>query len=50
MKTFQVEVRVGEFVLGRGTGNSKKQAEQDAAANALGNVELNRRVFDEAFS
>lgn len=34
-KTFSVEVRVGEKVLGVGIGRSKKQAEQDAARQAL---------------
>ena len=34
-KTFQVEARVGDEVLGTGTGASKKAAEQAAAAEAL---------------
>ena len=34
-KTFQVEARVGDEVLGTGTGSSKKAAEQAAAAEAL---------------
>ena len=33
--TFAVEVRVGERVLGRGTGSSKRQASRQAAADAL---------------
>lgn len=50
LKTFMVEVRVESIVLGRGTGSSKKQAEQDAAANALENIHSNRRLLDEALS
>jgi ribonuclease-3 len=50
MKTFIVEVQVESFVLGTGTGASKKQAEQDAAARAMENIQHNRRLFDEAFS
>jgi ribonuclease III len=42
---FDVEVRVGDDVLGRGRGRSKKLAEQDAASMAL--RELERRQ-DEA--
>lgn len=34
-KTFAVEVRVGERRLGRGSGKSKKEAEQAAARDAL---------------
>ncbi len=34
-KTFQVEARVGDEILGTGTGSSKKAAEQAAAAEAL---------------
>lgn len=34
-KTFFIEVKVGEEVLAVGSGKSKKQAEQDAARNAL---------------
>ncbi len=34
-KTFTVEVRVGNTVLGRGTGKSKKLAESEAARAAL---------------
>jgi len=34
-RTFVAEVRIGEKVLGSGTGKSKKQAEQDAARDAL---------------
>lgn len=34
-KTFWVEARAGEKVLGNGTGKSKQEAEQHAAANAL---------------
>ena len=34
-RTFEVIARVGEAVVGRGAGRSKKQAEQDAARDAL---------------
>ena len=34
-KTFRVEARDGDTVLGSGTGTSKKAAEQAAAAEAL---------------
>ncbi|MFC2006145.1 ribonuclease III [Chloroflexota bacterium] len=34
-KTFTIEVRVGETVLGKGTGKSKKAAESEAARSAL---------------
>jgi ribonuclease-3 len=38
-KTFRVQVRLGEFVLGTGTGKSKKEAEQAAAREALEKIE-----------
>lgn len=38
-KTFTVEARLGEKVLGRGEGKSKKQAEQAAALQALEGIE-----------
>jgi len=34
-KTFRVQVRLGEKVLGTGTGKSKKEAEQAAAREAM---------------
>ena len=34
-KRFDVEVRLNDEVVGRGTGSSKKRAEQDAARNAM---------------
>lgn len=34
-KTFIVEARVGDTTIGRGTGRTKKAAEQEAAYNAL---------------
>ena len=34
-KKFTVEVRLGDTVLGRGTGKSKKTAETEAARSAL---------------
>lgn len=36
-KTFSVEVHFGDEVLGRGTGSSKKEAQQQAAQEALAN-------------
>jgi len=39
-KTFPVEVRVGNKILGRGTGKSKSKAEQAAASDALSKGEL----------
>lgn len=38
-KTFYVQVRLGERVLGSGTGKSKKEAEQAAAREALTKLE-----------
>jgi ribonuclease-3 len=38
-KTFQVEARLNEHVLGRGEGKSKKQAEQAAALQALEHIQ-----------
>lgn len=38
-KTFIVEVRMGERVMGRGEGKSKKEAEQAAARDALTRME-----------
>jgi ribonuclease-3 len=35
---FVVEVRIGDRVLGRGTGTNRKRAEQDAAKQALENL------------
>jgi ribonuclease-3 len=37
-KTFTVEVRLGELVLGRGSGKSKKAAETEAARAALESI------------
>lgn len=37
-KTFEVMVRLGKRPLGRGTGKSKKEAEQSAARDALENM------------
>jgi ribonuclease-3 len=47
-KTFVVEVRLRDITIGRGTGSSKKKAEQRAAAEALHYIEQNRRQLDEA--
>ena len=38
-KTFYFEVRLNEAVVGRGEGRSKKEAEQDAARDALEHME-----------
>ena len=42
-KTFYVQVRLGEVVLGTGTGKSKKDAEQAAAREALERMESIQR-------
>ena len=34
-KTFTMEVKIDGIVYGRGVGSSKKEAEQEAAKNAL---------------
>lgn len=39
-KTFQVVVHLGKKVLGRGTGKSKKEAEQSAARHALDTMHI----------
>lgn len=48
-KTFVVQVKLRDVVAGRGVGSSKKQAEQNAAADALKFTEQNRRQLDETF-
>ena len=40
-KTFHIEVRIKKKFLGRGRGKSKKEAEQDAAHDALKNLKKN---------
>ncbi len=40
-KKFTVEVRIGDAVLGKGTGKSKKRAETEAARSALQRLPLN---------
>ncbi len=40
-KIFTVEARLGEAVLGRGSGKSKKAAESEAARSALENLSTN---------
>ncbi len=40
-RTFTVEVRVGDKVLGRGSGKSKKAAEAEAARSALAQLSTN---------
>jgi ribonuclease-3 len=40
-RTFTVEVRVGDNVLGRGSGKSKKAAEAEAARSALAQLSTN---------
>lgn len=37
-KTFVVEAKINDISLGKGQGSSKKEAEQDAAKNALENL------------
>ncbi|HHO51920.1 MAG TPA: ribonuclease III [Deltaproteobacteria bacterium] len=41
--TFTVEVRVGQRLLGRGEGRSKREAARNAAAEALASTELHPR-------
>lgn len=48
-KTFVVHVKLRDVIAGRGIGPSKKQAEQNAAANAMEYTEQNRRHLDETF-
>ena len=43
-RTFVVEVRFGDRVLGRGAGPSKREAEQAAAAVALGTLDADGEV------
>ena len=40
-RTFTVEVRLGDTVLGRGAGKSKKVAEAEAARSALAQLSIN---------
>ena len=40
-KRFTVEVRVGDTVLGKGSGKSKKIAETEAARSALEQLSVN---------
>jgi ribonuclease-3 len=52
-KTFTAQVRVGEDLYGRGTGRSKKEAEQQAAETAYRTIAAERdsgarRIVDEA--
>ena len=42
-KEFQASVMIGGEIKGTGWGRSKKQAEQEAARNALGNLEIQNR-------
>ncbi|GIV17661.1 MAG: ribonuclease 3 [Armatimonadota bacterium] len=42
-KTFCVQVRLGEVILGTGSGKSKKEAEQAAAREALEKIETAER-------
>ncbi len=42
-KQFQASVMIGGEIKGTGWGSSKKQAEQEAARNALGNLEIQNR-------
>lgn len=45
-KQFQASVMVGEEIKGTGWGGSKKQAEQEAARNALGKLEMQSKESD----
>ena len=38
MKTFEVEIKLGGKTAGRGRGGSKKNAEQEAAYEALNKI------------
>src|SRR5437764_6357295 len=50
-RAFEVEVRLDEFPLGRGSGRSKKEAEQAAARAALEAPQaVERALLDEAIS
>ena len=40
-KTFTVEVRIGDTVLGKGTGKNKKTAEMEAARSTLQRLSIN---------
>lgn len=44
-KVFFSEVTVGDQVMGRGQGNSKKEAEQSAAQEALGRIKSNEKEY-----
>ena len=41
-KTFTIQVRLSEKVLGKGTGKSKKEAEQAAAESALKDLDIHK--------
>ena len=41
-KSFEVEARIGERVIGSGTGHTKKAAEQEAAYQALLSIRANK--------
>ncbi len=43
-KNFQVEILLGENVVANGQGRSKKEAEQEAAKNALGRLGLGEQI------
>ncbi len=52
-KVFTAQVRVGDTLYGRGTGRSKKEAEQQAAETAYRAIEAERgngghRIVDDA--
>jgi len=44
-KTFCVQVRLNDMVLGTGSGKSKKEAEQAAAREALARLETTQTAF-----
>lgn len=39
-RTFEIVVHLGKKILGKGQGKSKKEAEQAAASNALGKLDI----------
>lgn len=45
-KTFTIEVRIDDIIYGRGTAHSKKEAEQEAAKDALGKSVGNEKLGD----
>ena len=44
-KEFEIEVYIGEILSGRGAGNSKKIAQQNAAHDAINRIQSNLLIF-----